>query len=328
MKLGNRINITQRAGSDGWDSVEIKAGSRRLNCTYQIKQQITIKLGTPYNDTITIETNEPISDRGDIEQFAREILSAAELRHESNRKHTIARYSEEFRSAILPLWFEREAHKARYRAEEKDMRKRAKRDLNAGKIDLKSYNDFIRALNSGVKDDDYIDDANDYNSRLQCELCKISTSNDFHFSYRDIEQIMGRKMWEKSLLTREYRTEECKANMLAILARNIEGFNLLYNLESQHISIKYLREEYDTIATIGFGDVILAATLHKEGKLCAVMALDDNQGRRALCHAVGEEQLGKILPKRAYNAVIREGDISLEAVARTYNYDRETIIIE
>ena len=328
MELGNRINITQCAGSDGWDSVEIKAGERKLNCTYQIKQQITIRLGKPYNDTITIETTDPISDKGDITQFARDMLYTAELRHESNRKQTIARHSEEFRYTILPLWFEREAYKARHRAKEQDMRKVAKRDLTAGKIDLKSYNDFIRALNSGVKDDDYIDDIKDYNHRLQCELCKISASNDFHFSYRDIERLLGKNIWEKSLEIKEYHSKEITTQMMNTIARNIECFNRLYNIDSEHITIKQIRNDYDAITTAGFGNVILTAVLYKEGKIRAIMAIDDNQGRMALCHLVDKERLSELLPKRAYNAVTREEHIALESVVRTDIIPRETIIIE
>ena len=79
MVLGNRINVTQRAGADGWDRVEVKSGDRSIACSYQIKQQITIKLGAPYNDTITIETSEPISDKSDIAQFAKDMLYTYEV---------------------------------------------------------------------------------------------------------------------------------------------------------------------------------------------------------------------------------------------------------
>ena len=88
-----------------------------------------------------------------------------------------------------------------------------------------------------------------------------------------------------------------------------------------------MRDNYDSITTAGFGNIILAAVLRKEGEICAVMAINDNQGRRALCHLVGEERLNEILPKRVSNAIIREGDISLESVERTDTCSRETIII-
>lgn len=327
MVFEDRINVIQRTGAEDWDEAEIKTTNRVVSCTYQIKQQITIKLGAPYNDTITIETNEPISDRGDIEQFAREILSAAELRHESNRKQTIVKHRKEFHSAILPLWFEREAYKARARAEEQDMRKVAKRDLKAGKTELKEYNDLIRALNSGIMDDDYIDDLKDYNCHLQQELCEMGASKNFHFSHLDIKQMLGRNIWEKSLQIREYCGKELDTRLLHIVARHLESFNRLYNIDHQHISLKYMHDNYDSITTAGFGNIILAAVLRKEGEICAVMAINDNQGRRALCHLVGEERLNEILPKRVSNAIIREGDISLESVERTDTCSRETIII-
>ena len=328
MVLGNRIEVERRNGTNGWDSVEVKSGDMKINCDYQIKQQITIKLGFPYSDTITIETSEPISDKSDIEQFAKEMLHAAELRRESNRKGLIAKNSEEFLSHILPLWFEREAYRARNMAENQNMRKQARRDLNAGAIDLKSYNNLIRALNSAVEDDEYIDTMADYNHSLSVALSNIGARKEFHFSYYDIKRILGRDIWAKSLQSKEYRGEEISTKLLNIVRRDLECFNLLYNLENQYQNLDEIREEYDRITTIGFGDIILAATLKKGNEIVAVMAIDNDQGRMALCHLLGKERLTELLPKRAYNAVTRENGVALQNVECIDLNHCKTITIE
>ena len=328
MVLGNRIDVTQRAGADGWDMVEVKSGARSVECSYRIKQQITIKLGAPYNDTITIETTEPISDKSDIEQFARDMLYAAELRHETSRKQKIVDNKDLFCLRILPLWFEREAYKARSRAEEQDMRKKARRDLNAGEIDLKSYNDFIRALNSNVKDDDYVDDIIAYNRRLSNELGKVGVGSDFHFSYHDIEQLVGKRIWQESLHIKEHCGKDIDARLLNTVKYGLESFNRLYNLEPQRILLEQMRVNYDRITTANFGDIVLAAAFYKDGKLSAVMAIDDNHGRCALSHFVDRDALAKVLPKWVYNAVVRDDRVKLDSVERIDLGARKTIIME
>jgi hypothetical protein len=327
MILGNRIDVSKRAGANGWDYVEVKSGKKRVRCSYQIKQQITIKLDLPYGDTITIETNEPINDKSDIEQFAKEMLYAADLRHETNRKQTISNNAEAFRSNILPLWFEREARKARYNANIQDMRKTARRKLNAGEIPLKEYNDLIRSLNCYDPDDDDTD-LTEYNRKLQQALTKLRVSKDFHFSYREIERLIGKNTWEDSLQTREYSSQELDIKLHNVLTRNLNSFNQLYNLEPQRLSLSDVRTNYDSVTVTGFNDVVLAATFHKEGNICAVMAIDNNQGRKALCHLVGRERLAEILPKRIFNAVTREEHIVLQDVEYLDLDTYKTIIIE
>lgn len=328
MVLGNRIEVERSNGTNGWDSVEVKSGEMKINCSYQIKQQITIKLGFPYSDTITIETSEPINDKSDIEQFAREMLYAAELRHESNRKAIIEKNRETFRTNILPLWFEREAYRAKNMASNQNMRKEARRKLNAGIIDLKSYNDLIRALNSNVEDDDHIDDIVAYNRRLKLELCRLGAGNKFHFSYHDIERILGKGIWENSLQIEKHLGGHIETKLLDTLRRDLESFNLLYGLGYQHLTLEQMRQEYNTITTAGFGDITLAATFKKGDEIVAVMAIDNDHGRRALCHLVGKERLAELLPKRAYNAVIREDRITLQDVECVDLSTYKTIIIE
>lgn len=328
MVLGKRIEVERSNGANGWDSVEVKSGKMKISCSYQIKQQITIKLGFPYSDTITIETSEPINDKCDIEQFALEMLHAAELRRESNRKAIIEKNSEAFRTNIIPLWFEREAYRAKNIASKQNMRKEARRELNAGTMDIKSYNNLIRALNSAVEDDDYIDDIAAYNRRLKLELCRLGAGKEFHFAYHDIERILGKRIWENSLQIKKHLGGHIETKLLDALRRDLESFNLLYRLGYQHLTIEQMRQEYDTITTAGFGDITLAATFKKGDEIVAFMAIDNDHGRRALCHLVGKERLAELLPKRAYNAVIREDRIALQNVEYVELSPCKTLIIE
>ena len=77
-----------------------------------------------------------------------------------------------------------------------------------------------------------------------------------------------------------------------------------------------------------FGDIILAAALKKAGKVVAVMTIDDVQGRRALRHLVGAEKLAELLPKRAYNAVMRDERLYLEDAVATESIEHKMIVIE
>lgn len=208
------------------------------------------------------------------------------------------------------------------------MRKEARRELSAGKVDLKSYNDLIRALNSNVKDDDYIDDVIAYNRRLSHELSMVGVGSGFHFSYRDIENLIGKNIWQQLLQIKEYSIEALDARQLNSVQRGLENFNRLYNIEPQRIPLSYMRANYDRIVISGFGDMVLAAAFYKGGELCAVMAIDDNHGRCALCSLVGGDALASVLPKLAYNAVVREGRVRLEGVECGDPGARKSIIIE
>ena len=193
---------------------------------------------------------------------------------------------------------------------------------------LKSYNDLIRALNSNVEDDDHIDDIVAYNRRLKLELCRLGAGKKFHFSYHDIERILGKGIWENSLQIEKHLGGHIETKLLNTLKLDLESFNLLYRLGYQHLTLEQMRQEYDTITTAGFGDITLAATFKKGDEIVAVMAIDNDHGRRALCHLVGKERLAELLPKRAYNAVIREDRITLQDVECVDLSTYKTIIIE
>ena len=58
------------------------------------------------------------------------------------------------------------------------------------------------------------------------------------------------------------------------------------------------------------------------------MAIDDVQGRRALRQIVGVEKLAEVLPKRAYNAVMRDERLFLGDAVASDSIEKEMIIIE
>ena len=123
---------------------------------------------------------------------------------------------------------------------------------------------------------------------------------------------------------------ECETltSTIATIQRGFRNFSSLYDLDYQLNTMAQMHTECDTISVVGFGDIILAAAMKKAGKTVAVMAIDDVQGRMALRHLVGAERLAEILPKRVYNAVMREEIFVLGEAKFTENYAIDTIIIE
>ena len=155
----------------------------------------------------------------------------------------------------------------------------------------------------------------------------LDIEKGFRLSQHDLRDIFGRKAWEESLQIREL-DKNTKSSTLHIIARGLENFNRLYNLAPQNVRWEEKRNDYDTITVAGFGDIILAAALKKDGKICDVMAIDNVQGRRALRHLVGAEQLSAVLPKRAYNAIMRDERLLLEDAVATESIEHEMIVIE
>ena len=323
----HRKSITTKRIGDGWRKLKVERGGTHLEGAFKTKQQITIELTHPYLETITIETSEPFSDEHDLAHLTEELALMIDYRHRARRKQKIRDNEATFRTKILPLWFEREAFIARNRAEKEDIRKHAKRELNAGKMELKEYNDLVRALRGRCDDDDFIDGLQEYFRQLNFELSKLDVDSGFYLSQRDLKEIFGRDCWEQSLQFREIECGVLTSSLPTIL-QGFQNFNRLYGLEPQSLTASQMRAECDTIEVAGFGNIILAAAMKKESKVVAVMAIDDAQGRRALRHLVGIEKLAEILPKRAYNAVVREESFVLGDVKFSENSAAETIIIE
>ena len=323
----DRKSITTKRIGEGWRKLKVEKGGTLLEGTFKTKQQITVELTFPFIETITIETTEPFADSDDLASFAEELALVVEHRRKVRRKQKLVDNKESLRKKILPIWFEREAFIARNNAKKEDIRKQAKRELNAGKMELKEYNDLVRALRGRSDDDDFIDGLADYNRRLTIALGALDVEKGFRLSQHDLRDILGRNAWEQSLHIHEL-DKEVKDSTLHIIARGVENFNRLYNLNLQTMRLVQMRRDYDSITIAGFGDIILAAALKKDGEVVAVMAIDDVQGRRALRHLVGAEKLAEVLPKRAYNAVMRDERLYLEDAVATDSIEHKMIVIE
>ena len=323
----NRESISTKRICDGWRELKVERCGVRLEGSFKTKQQITVELTFPFVESITIETTEPFADPTDLANFAEELALVVEHRRRVRRKQKLVDNKELLRTKILPLWFEREAFVARNSAEKEDIRKAARRELNAGKMELKEYNALVCALRGRCDDDDFIGGLDDYNRRLTTALGVLDIEKGFRLSQHDLRDIFGRKAWEESLQIREL-DKNTKSSTLHIIARGLENFNRLYNLAPQNVRWEEKRNDYDTITVAGFGDIILAAALKKDGKICDVMAIDNVQGRRALRHLVGAEQLGAVLPKRAYNAIMRDERLLMEDAVATESIEHEMIVIE
>ena len=323
----HRNSISTKRIGEGWRKLKVERGGTHLEGAFKTKQQITVELTFPFIETITIETTEPFADSDDLASFAEELALVVEHRRKVRRKQKLVENKELLCTKILPLWFEREAFIARNRAEKEDIRKHAKRELNAGKMELNEYNDLVRALRGRCDDDDFIDGLADYNRRLTIALGVLDVEKGFRLSQHDLRDISGRNGWEQAL---QFRTidKDATSSELHTVARGFENFNHLYNLEPKRITPSQMRNDYDTITVVGFGDIILAAALKKAGEVVAVMAIDDVQGRRALRHLVGAEKLAEVLPKRAYNAVMRDDRLFLDDAVAIDSVENEMIVIE
>ena len=323
----DKKSITTKRIGEGWRELKVERGCTHLEGAFKTKQQITVELTFPFTETITIETSEPFADSADLANFAEELALVVEHRRKARRKQKLIDNKELISTKILPLWFEREAFIARNNADKEDIRKEARRELNAGKIELKAYNDLVRALRGRSDDDDYIEGLADYKRRITIALGALDIEKGFNISQQDLRDIFGRKVWEEALHIREVGCNELNSTT-SIIIRGFENFNRLYGLTPQRLTMALLRAECDTITTVGFGDIILAAALKKAGEVVAVMTIDDVQGRRALRHLVGAEKLAELLPKRAYNAVMRDERLYLEDAVATESIEHKMIVIE
>ena len=323
----HRKSISTKRIGDGWRKLRVERGGTHLEGAFKTKQQITVELTFPFIETITIETTEPFADSDDLASFAEELALVVDHRRKVRRKQKLVENKELLRTKILPLWFEREAFIARNRAEKEDIRKQARRDLNAGKMEPNEYNDLVRALQGRCDDDDFIDGLADYNRRLTFALGDLDVEEGFRLSQHDLRDISGRNAWEQALQIRDVEFGTPTSTLVTI-QRGFRNFNSLYGFAPEHLTMAHLRAECDTITVAGFGDIILAAALKKAGKVVAVMAIDDVQGRRALRHLVGAERLAEVLPKRAYNAVMRDERLFLEDAVATDSIEHEEITIE
>ena len=260
----NRESISTKRICDGWRELKVERCGVRLEGSFKTKQQMTVELTSPFVESITIETTEPFANPTDLANFAEELALVVEHRRRVRRKQKLVDNKELLHTKILPLWFEREAFVARNSAEKEDIRKAARRELNAGKMELKEYNALVCALRGRCDDDDFIGGLDGYNRRLTTALGVLDIEKGFRLTQQDLRVLFGRKAWEETLQICELN-KEVKDSTLHIIARGVENFNRLYNLDPQTIRLGQMRREYDAITTAGFGDIILAAALKKNG---------------------------------------------------------------
>ena len=162
------------------------------------------------------------------------------------RKQKLVDNKELLRAKILPIWFEREAFIARNNAKKEDIRKQAKRELNAGKMELKEYNDLVRALRGCCDDDDFIDGLADYNRRLTIALGTLDVEKGFRLSQHDLRDILGRDFWGQSLQIREVECGEFNSSLVTIL-RGFQNFCSLYGLDYQLSTMTQVHAECDIV---------------------------------------------------------------------------------
>jgi hypothetical protein len=319
-----RICVTSTNGEEDWNNVTVNRQHNTIEGRYKAKHQITIELRSPYVETITIESTEPFTN---VEDFAREMLIAADFRHRARRKQFIADNKSTLRDTIIPLWLAREAFTARHKAKLEGLRKESKRMLCKGTRDLNTHNNFVRSLKNANEDEDYTDLLAYYKQRINSELQRLNAPEGFYISSRDMNEFIDRNWWEQFLEINKYEGKQ-RYDILSDVRHDMELFNRLYGLKPESITAEYLLDNYDSITTAGFDDVVLAATLKKDEKICAVMAIDNEQGRRALRRLVGEGQLAELLPKRILNAIIRHEDIEIHDMKYTPNTQQDILIME
>ena len=324
MTHSNMTHVSRKPGKDGWHNLTVERHRKAINGRYKTKHQITIELGEPYTETITIESTEPFAD---VDDFAREILIAAKYRHQARRKQFIDDNREILRTTIVPLWLEREAFMAQHRAELENLRKESKRKLGNGEIELNEHNNLVRRLNSAPHCKEYSQRLEEYDKQLQKALRELGATDGLCITRTDIYDLFGRKWLEQFLQMDEYFDSK-RDDIIEQLEHNIECFNRMYNLEPYTIKREEMLAQYDSILTARFSDIPLAAALKNRGKICTVMAIDDEYGRRALRHLVGEKALAELLPKRVFNAIVRSDELALHDITYHDDIETNTIIIE
>ena len=227
---------------------------------------------------------------------------------------------------ILPLWFKREAFVAANRASVEDSRKRARRDVRCGKCDKTTYNNYISILRTD-SDEDFADWLRIYNREIYEALESLGVKHRFHLSLAAAERLFGRSIWEDMLQVRTISGDERKRNIVK-LTHCLNNFNALYDTAVERLSCDAVLERYDTIVLAGFDSITLAAAFYNNGELCAVMALDTAQGRRALRHLVPSESLAALLPKRVYNAVTRDEFFAFDGVEYLPKGERDIVVVQ
>ena len=322
--IGYDNKITCLQGKDGWTRVKIVSNGNVINGRVLVERRVTLQLDTPTLSSAKIETTDRVFDADAVETYAAELINLYNCRVEQLRKEWLTEHREEFLRSIITLWFEREAYRAIDEANAQDIRKEARRQLRRGEIGKGQYNSYIRIAQQD-DDDDYADGMHRYNDALHKQFTSLNMKDMFRMSMNEACELFGDSVWEDMLNVRYIQGDE-RCEYAGRMHGEMLLFNALYDIEPEVNDERELLDKYDTFAFVGFGDIILAAALIRDGEVDVVWARDHAQGRRALRHLVGKETLARVLPKRVYNAVTRTE--SCEFSALTYEKYRHYLFVE
>lgn len=197
---------------------------------------------------------------------------------------------------LLPIWFANDALIGYFDATERIGIRAITRQARRGDISVKEANkelSFIRNHLHKDREREKYDFTKDMNRSL-----RVTGLQNLEFDYGDACRLFGEKVWEQHLeRTRSMVTDVAEIDDVTMHLFN--DFSFLYNIAIPEFKVG------DVVETIGFGRVMIAVALYRNGEIVCVGAMDDVRGRRALRKLVGDKRLAEILPKKIYNAVTR-----------------------
>lgn len=322
--IGYDNKITSLQGKDGWTRVKIVSNGNVINGKVLVERRVTLQLDTPTSKCAKIETTDRVFDDDAVAMYATELINLYNCRAEQLRKEWLVEHRDEFLKSIIPLWFEREAYRAIDEANAQDIRKEARRQLRRGEIGWGQYSSYIRIAQQD-DDEDYANGIHRYNDAIHKRFTSLNMMDKFSMNIDQACELFGSSLWENTLNVRYVEGDE-RREYVGRMHCEMLCFNALYDMESEVSEAKELLDRYDTFAFVGFGDIILAAAFIRDGKVEAVWARDNAQGRRALRHLVSKETLARVLPKRVYNAVTRSESCMFNEL--TYEKYRRYLFIE
>lgn len=197
---------------------------------------------------------------------------------------------------LLPMWFEYDALIGYFDATERIGIRAITRLARRGDISAKEANKELSLIRNHLHKDrerEKYDFTKDMNRSL-----RVTGLQNLEFDYGDACRLFGEKVWEHHLERTQSRVTDV-AEIDDVAMHLFNDFSFLYNIAIPEFKVG------DVVETIGFGRVMIAVALCRNGEIVCVGAMDDVRGRRALRKLVGDKRLAEILPKKIYNAVTR-----------------------
>jgi hypothetical protein len=194
------------------------------------------------------------------------------------------------------MWFEYDALMGYFDATERIGIRFKTRQARRGDISAKEVNkelSFIRNHLHKIREREQYDFTKDVSRALR----KAGLQN-LELDYGDACRLFSEKVWEQHLKRTQSGVIDI-AEIDDVIMHLFNDFSFLYNIELPQF------EGGDEVEAIGFGGVVIAVALRRNGEIVGVGAMDDVRGRRALRELVGDERLAEILLKKIYNAVTR-----------------------